>query len=291
MSETMDHRPQPLRRFLAPRVDCGYVADQAAAFALGALEPAERVNVERHIRSCTHCASIVADLEATAGLLPFVAPPAVPTLAAKTALFARIAQAEATTGAPVAPYVPSRRSPARLARPSHIAPLPTMLTIPASSPARHPGAVAPTPPVVPAATQSKRWYAVGSPLTTIPLVLALALVTAWSFTLRDQGPTGSDRADVATERLDTGSSVTTGAEVDTGDGGVERILRLDGLVDVGSLDTAAGEAETASDLDANADLLGFVYSGVDVGATFGTTVDTLQYGDQLSPTGGEVAIG
>lgn len=289
----MDHRPQSVRRFLAPRVDCGYVADQAAAFALGALEPAERVNVERHIRSCVSCASIVADLEETAGLLPFAAPPAVPTAAAKTALFARIANAERAS----MPQVQAQAQPRPLARPAHAAPLPTMLTIPASGLSRR-GAAAPTSfhaspkrPVSPVVSQTKRWFAVGAPLATIPLVLALALVSVWSLSLLDRVQTGSEQVDVLNERLNTGRSVITGAEVDTGDGGVESVLGIDGLVDEALLGAAAVEAEADLDLDANADLLGFVYGGVDVGETSATTVDTLQYGDQLFPTGGEVAIG
>lgn len=290
MSDSTDNR----RSWRLPD-DCAYVADQAAGFALGALEPAERVRVERHVRTCAPCALFVADFEATAGLLPFVAPPAVPSASAKSELFARIASSERAS-LPRAQVQVQAQAPARprpVARPSYVAPLPTMLTIPASGAARTAPIAAPVPPkqpVTPVAAASKRWYALGTPLTTIPLVLALVVVSAWSVSLLDRVQTGSERTNVGTELLTTGQSVTTGAEIDTGDGGVQGILGLDGLDDA-SLGVAAIDTGTDLDLDADADALGFVYGGVDVGATVGTTFHTLQYGDQYAPTGGEVVIG
>ena len=292
MSESTDRRPQSVRRILAPRVDCAYVADEAAAFALGALEPAERVNVERHIRACVACAALVADLEATAGLLPFAAPPAVPTAAAKTALFTRIAQAERAAVA----AQPAQPRPQPLARPSQVAPLPTMLTLPASGLPRQgdrtppsPEPTAPSRPATSPAAPAKRWVTLGAPLATIPLVLALALVSVWSLSLRDQGQQRSGSTETVGERLDTERSVTTGAEIDTGDGGVEGLLGLEDIVDDSTLNAAAVDGEP--DLDATGGLLGGVYGGVDVGVTSGTTVNTLQFGNQHFPTGGEVPIG
>ena len=282
MSESTDWRPQTVRRILAPRVDCAYVANEAAAFALGALEPVERVNVERHIRSCDSCAAIVADLEATAGLLPFAAPPAVPTPAAKNALFARIAAAERapTVAAP-------QPRPQPQPRPTLVAPLPTVPTLPASTGALADGPAAASQPVVAAAPRPKRWFTMGPSLATIPLVLALALVSVWSLAFREQVQQRAEPlSETVSDGLNTERSETTGAEIDTGDGGVESVLGLDGLDD-SSLNSAA---EDDLSLDANADLLGYVYGGVDVGTTSAVTANTLQFGDQGIPTGGDVPI-
>jgi anti-sigma-K factor RskA len=57
-----------------------HVEEYVAAFALDALEPAERTTVEKHVRSCASCAELVRRAERVAGLLGLAveaeAPPA-----------------------------------------------------------------------------------------------------------------------------------------------------------------------------------------------------------------------
>ena len=47
----------------------GHVDDLAAAYALGALEDAEKAAVDAHIRVCPECERAVDDALATAGML------------------------------------------------------------------------------------------------------------------------------------------------------------------------------------------------------------------------------
>lgn len=70
------------------------VAERLSEYALGLLEDPEADAVARHLRACPACRRDLAELEETAGLLAFAAPPARPSPAAKRALFARIADLE-----------------------------------------------------------------------------------------------------------------------------------------------------------------------------------------------------
>ncbi|MER3486800.1 MAG: hypothetical protein C4345_13340, partial [Chloroflexota bacterium] len=42
--------------------ECGFVRDIAAAFALAAVDLAERLRVEQHTLVCSHCARVVREL-------------------------------------------------------------------------------------------------------------------------------------------------------------------------------------------------------------------------------------
>ncbi|HEX5505512.1 MAG TPA: anti-sigma factor [Thermomicrobiales bacterium] len=72
----------------------GDVAERLPEYALGLLDGPEADAVASHLRACPACRRDLAELEETAGLLAFAAPPARPTPAAKAALFARIADLE-----------------------------------------------------------------------------------------------------------------------------------------------------------------------------------------------------
>ena len=79
--------------------ECGFVRDIAPAFALGAVDLAERLRVEQHTLVCPHCARAVRELRAAAALIGLTAPQAQPPLRIKAALFARIDQADRSEAA------------------------------------------------------------------------------------------------------------------------------------------------------------------------------------------------
>lgn len=100
--------PHPIRRLSAPVTEpfpvvappddaaAGeHVDDLIAGYALGALEPDERLAVERHAAYCPNCARLLAETRRTASMLSFVAAPAAPSPDVKAALFSRIAQSSA----------------------------------------------------------------------------------------------------------------------------------------------------------------------------------------------------
>ena len=72
----------------------GHVDDLAAAYALGALEEAEKAGVDAHIRVCPECQRAVEDALSTAGMLVYLAPQLQPSVASKAALFSRVAHAQ-----------------------------------------------------------------------------------------------------------------------------------------------------------------------------------------------------
>jgi hypothetical protein len=100
--------PRPIRRLNAPSTHPfsaiaapdhsgggEHVDDLIAGYALGALEPDERLAVERHAGYCPRCARLLAETRRTAAMLPFVAAPAAPSPDVKATLFSRIAQSSA----------------------------------------------------------------------------------------------------------------------------------------------------------------------------------------------------
>ncbi len=116
--------PRRSRKLAAPpSVGAGrHVDDLAAAYALGALEPAERDQVERHRRLCPACDRLLAEESRVANLLPFAVPAStVPPPDVKVALFARIAHAQQHTA--------DADLPSRAAQP-----LPPTLTVTAAGP-------------------------------------------------------------------------------------------------------------------------------------------------------------
>ncbi len=104
--------PRPIRRLNAPitqpfpvaaasnDMEPGdHVGDLIAGYALGALEPDEKLAVDRHIEYCPSCARLLAETRRTAAMLPFVAAPAGASPVVKATLFARIAQSSAAVTA------------------------------------------------------------------------------------------------------------------------------------------------------------------------------------------------
>jgi hypothetical protein len=172
-----------------------HVVDQAAAYALGALEPDEVDAVEWHIAACPRCARAVQAARQTTAMLPFVAPPAVPPPDVKVALFARIAQSQARASAP-------REDPARWAAPASAGRTPT---IPAAGPWLVDGPPRPTAaPPRPTPRRARRFAGIGPVVSTaIPLVLVIGLLGAWSLNLRDTGRDKDAAIETYQERIDT----------------------------------------------------------------------------------------
>ncbi len=189
------------------RMDIAHLDDLAAPFALGAVEPDEADWVEQHCRSCPPCSRLVADARWTVGMLPYLSPAVAPPPAAKAALFARIEQSAANPGPALVPpmsTIPAsrplgdrrpanRRSPWRFRLPARMPLLPQP-----RQPAFRPG--------------------VAMPMLTaaVPLVLILALVSAWGIqqqnTVADrdrQIKTLSERQTSLDQLTRNGGSVTT----------------------------------------------------------------------------------
>jgi len=170
----------PVIDFPVPGGPDGHVDDQAAAYALGALEPDEVAAVERHIAACPRCARAVEAARRTAALLPFLAPPATPAPDVKAALFARIAQsqAQAVPAAAATPVWAAPPSPVRT--PTLPASGPWLVAVPAS----------PSPPA-PAPARRGRPGRLSAVSTVATLALVVGLLGAWSLGLNEGDDTPS----------------------------------------------------------------------------------------------------
>src|SRR5690348_16964684 len=76
-----------------------HAEDLAGAYALGALDPDERLLVDVHIQTCPRCARAVEDAVLTASLLAHAVDGATPRSSLEERLFARIAQEEGSQSA------------------------------------------------------------------------------------------------------------------------------------------------------------------------------------------------
>lgn len=150
-------------------LDCASVEELAPAFALGALEDSEGMQVTRHCAVCPRCALLLAQAKSAVSFLPFMVDPVEAPPSAKHALFARI-DAENVSSPPAA-------ASASIWTPSLAASTPTL---PSSR------AIPPTHPVgdPPSRRSGRRlpssWSMLIAPLAAVPLVLALAIVGGWA---------------------------------------------------------------------------------------------------------------
>lgn len=189
-------------------MDCAAVQDLVPGYALDALDPDDIATVDAHLADCAACAAQAAELERTASVLPYLARRATPPPDVKAALFSRIAQTHAAGR--IAPRVePVVSAPFRDVT-MHAIPGATP-TIPASRPipATAPDDVARDSPRTQrnrsglpdfrglswSSPRSWRGYRVPVATTAIPLVLALALVGGWAYSL--YGDAAEARADQA----------------------------------------------------------------------------------------------
>ena len=78
------------------------LADQAAAYALGALTPAERAEFEVHLANCAQCAADVRSFAPVVGHLPHTGPEAVPSPAVRDRLIAAIRKSASPADTPSA---------------------------------------------------------------------------------------------------------------------------------------------------------------------------------------------
>ena len=164
------------RRAGGPHVD-----DLVAAYTLGALEPDERAQVERHSRGCARCARLIAADRDAVALLGLLAPPATPPPEARAALLARVARAQAEARSATAPA----GAPARV-RPT--VGLPSSRPVVDRPPAT--GAMGEGPSAPP-----RRWRLPGgvTRFASLPLVLALVLGAGWALEWRSPTDDGPDQ--------------------------------------------------------------------------------------------------
>ncbi len=184
---------------------CAAVQDLVPGYALDALDPDDTARVDDHLARCRPCAQKLAELERTVAMLPYLSRRATPPPDVKATLFTRIAQSHTANmdarHAAAAQPVPSRSLTV------HAIPAASS-TIPASPSARETtstGAAAgrsggwrgraglPARGGLAGASQ-RGWRGYGLPVATtaIPLVLALALVGGWAYSLYDDASAARD---------------------------------------------------------------------------------------------------
>ncbi len=207
MSDNRGYQPTPRRTYrLAGSRDmanpammpAGHVDDLAAAYALGALEDAEKAAVDAHIRVCPECERAVDDALATAGMLVYLAPQQQPSVASKAALFARVAHAQRAAVATPLPMtaMDAYRTPTL---PASTAQDDLVLPAAAASPAANAG---------PSAKTSRTGWIMS--VISAPLLIALVVTGMWGMQLRDQlSAQSSQLADLQSELTNFGSGTTS----------------------------------------------------------------------------------
>lgn len=104
--------------------------DDLPAYALGALDAAESLDVETHLANCFHCSRLLADLQPAALALSQTVPEQTPPSQLQAALIAQLPPSPAETAATALPAETARSAAASAAS----------LTAPAASPAAAPAA-------------------------------------------------------------------------------------------------------------------------------------------------------
>lgn len=206
MSDNRGYQPTPRRTYRlagsrempdTAALQTGHVDDLAAAYALGALEDAERASVDAHIRACPACERAVEDALATAGMLVYMAPQMQPSVASKAALFARVAHAQRAAVATPLPMTSMEafRTP----------------TLPALTPQDDlvlPTVAAPGTSTTAQPRQSRTGWLISA--ISAPLLIALVVTGMWGLQLRDQlSAQSSAVADLQSELTNFGSGTTS----------------------------------------------------------------------------------
>ncbi len=101
----MTHQhPGPAAVQDAMNTECTFFQENAEAFALHAVEGAERSQMERHMLWCGPCRRGLAEVRRVTGLLPFLSPPALPSPSVKARLFERLAEETTDDGESIATF-------------------------------------------------------------------------------------------------------------------------------------------------------------------------------------------
>jgi hypothetical protein len=207
VSDNRGYQPTPRRtyRLAGSReigdpamMPAGHVDDLAAAYALGALEEAEKAGVDAHIRVCPACQRAVEDALSTAGMLVYLAPQLQPSVASKAALFSRVAHAQRAAVATPLPMTSMEafRTPSLPASADK-----DDLVLPAAAPAAIAAAARP-------ARQSRTGWIMSA--ISAPLLIALVVTGMWGLQLRDQlSATSSQVANLQSELTNFGSGTTS----------------------------------------------------------------------------------
>lgn len=139
--------------------ECRLVDDAIDEYALGIAEPSVQVAIERHLLRCARCSKLIDSYETTIAALALAVPLVAPPSSAKTALMSRIAATPQSVTPPSSVYAGDLsvwRTPS----------LPSAVDI-SASPSEQP------------VTASPWWRVYAAPLATLPLILALGLMSAW----------------------------------------------------------------------------------------------------------------
>ncbi len=231
-------------------MDCAAIHDLIPAYALNALLEEEVPNVRAHLATCPACAVNLAEYERIAAMMAHLAPQATPPPDVKAALFARIGQSHtaqrsvgrvtAITSSPerqsATPSLPASTPSIPVSRPTAVAPAGATTLTSAKRFSRSfglPGLRAPL-----SAPRSWRSYTVPVATTAIPLVLALAIVGGWGYSLRDDAASARDDQNF----MGTFSSVLSG-----GDGNLYQL--------VSAAEVAGAEGQFLANPDGNDGIL------------------------------------
>lgn len=224
-------------------MDCAAIHDLIPAYALNALPGEEVPGVRSHLASCPSCATSLAEYERIAAMMAHLAPQATPPPDVKAALFARIGQTHTAQRA-VGRVTAITSSPARqgatlslpASRPTMTSPPATEPPVPRARSSRRFGA--PGRRTAWSARRSWRSYAMPVATTAMPLVLALAIVGGWGYSLRDDAASARDDQNF----MGTFSSVLSG-----GDGNLYQL--------VSAAEVAGAEGQFLANPDGNDGIL------------------------------------
>lgn len=149
--------------------ECAFVFENADAFALGALDPSEVERITVHTRDCPECFDLVVDAERFAHALAYLSPEvAPPSPHIKRQLMHTVRQGPAAASIAAPGTAEAVRTP----------------VIPASS--TNPSAAKPVSPERQTEPQPPAWTRYIAPALTVPLIIALAMVSIWSVQLREE---------------------------------------------------------------------------------------------------------
>jgi len=203
-------------------MDCDAIRDLIPVYPLGALSRDEILTVNRHVERCAACAAAITEYEGVAAMMAHLAAPKNPPLEAKAALFARVAQSDTAHRAAgrVTAVAPERATGwTAVLDPGSTATIPASrpgVTDPASTPPVRASRFGRLDPRASWSTpRSWRSYTVPVATTAIPLVLALALVGGWAYSLRD---------DAASARDDQNFMGTFSSVLSSGDGNLYQMV-------------------------------------------------------------------